>query len=38
LKLYFETIQLPNIIRESIMLLVEQVAKETKIVPMLGSI
>ena len=38
LKLYFETIQLPNIIRESIMLLVEQVAKETKIVPLLGSI
>ena len=34
----FETVQMPAIVRESILLLVKQVAEQTKIVPMLGSI
>jgi uncharacterized protein YfdQ (DUF2303 family) len=37
LKLYFETIQLPNIVRDSIMLLVKQVSTKTGIVPLLGA-
>ena len=38
LYVYFETIQRPAIIRESILLLVQQVTEKTKIVPMLGYV
>lgn len=36
--IYFETVQMPAIVRESILLLVKQVAEKTKIVPLLGSV
>lgn len=36
--IYFETVQKPAIIRESILLLVKQVTEKTKIVPMLGHL
>lgn len=38
LKLYFETIQLQAIVRESILLLVNQVAEKTGIKPLIGSV
>lgn len=38
LTLWYETIDMPGIVRDSIMLIVKQIADKTKIVPMLGSI